>query len=76
MTNVIVLNTGSLGRMATPDYYEDRAAAQSLVDKLKYYYHSRGFHKVNVWLEPEETFSGRRMWNIRSTIHFKVPELS
>jgi hypothetical protein len=63
------------GTRSQPDYLQDREAAQSIVDALLHYYHQKGHHRVKVWLEPEEQFSGRRFYAVRSNILFKVPQI-
>lgn len=55
------------------DYIEDKEASQELVNRLLSYYHTKGFHWVKVWLEPEIQESGRKFYYVRSNISFKVP---
>jgi len=63
------------GTRSQPDYYEDREAAQAIVDALMHYYHTRGFIKFKAWLEPDEQFSGRMFWNVRSNAVMRVPQI-
>ena len=58
-----------------PDYVGSREAAQNLVERLGHYYHKRGYHWVKVWIEPGLTASGRRYFNVRSNLAFKVPQI-
>lgn len=55
------------------DYYANKAASQTLVDKIMNYHHKQGYDWVKVWLEPDLTESGRRFWNIRSNIKYLTP---
>lgn len=56
----------------TKDYSEDRFAAKELAQRIQDYWHNLGHQNVKVWLEPEEQASGRKFWNIRSNIVFKL----
>lgn len=60
-----------------PDYCTDKAAALSLVERLKQYYNERGAKGVKVWIEPRMVYSTtgdkiRTYYDIRSNIKFDV----
>jgi hypothetical protein len=59
-----------LDRRNVPDYMESPLSTKILIDKLLNYYHTRGYHNVKVWAEPEIQASGRKFWYIRSNIVF------
>lgn len=69
-------NIVHLDKRNCPDYIEDPLATKILVNKLLAYYHSRGYHYIKVWSEPEIQASGRRFYYIRSNIVFDCKDIN
>ena len=75
LENVIDIRVIRNGRSnLVRDYTMDRMAAMELVVQLTKFYHSKGHTHVKVWIEPQHLDSGRKYYNIRSNISFRVPE--
>lgn len=52
------------------DYTGDRSEAQKLAARIAYYWQSRGWYKVRVWVEPVVEFPGN--WQVRSNLKLCV----
>lgn len=66
-------NIVSLGR-SSKDYSMDLAAARDMARNIQDYWHKRGYTWVKIWLEPHETPSGQKRWDIRGNIAFAPPK--
>jgi hypothetical protein len=60
---------------AVPDYTFDFYWARVIQKRLENYYIQRGNRNVKVWIETEETPTGRKIYNVRSNILFITPTL-
>ena len=58
-----------------PDYYGSYTESKMLANRIEYYWRTRGYPKVRVWVEESKNLEdGRNVYAIRSNINFNVTD--
>lgn len=58
-----------------PDYTGDFHSAKDLVKRIQDYWHNLGYTQVKVWIETVTTYSGNKLYCVRSNIRYNCNSL-
>ena len=58
-----------------PDYTGDYYNAKVLAKRIQNYWLRAGYPKVKTWVETEITYSGNKLYSVRSNIRYNVNDL-
>jgi hypothetical protein len=58
-----------------PDYTGDYYYAKVLAKRIQSYWHRAGYPKVKTWVETDITYSGNKMYSVRSNIVYNTLDL-
>lgn len=66
---------GARSHTIIPDYTGDYYYANILAKRIQTYWHRMGYVKVKTWVETDITYSGNKLYSVRSNIKYNTLDL-